>query len=566
MIRSVHAIGLAVGLLSSAAALAVPTPGIVTQFDGVNLRDYIAATNGFATTPPDMAGAVSPTSVIQFTNGGVGIYDKSGNRLSYSTSADFLIAAGIPAAAIQGSPYDPRLTYDPATKRFFGVYENTGPAGPGSAAGTGSTANYPKLGDNANADPVPTPVKLGPNGEGTGPDAPNATPNNPIYILVSNSSNPLDGFKAVQFNTTKGNFGDFPTLGVSHNAVTIATNDFDATSLASVSVFTLPKKDLLAATPTIAHLTRLEGLSAGTLGFAVQAVNNAGSYTGTFGIQSQKLVAISATSYNQVNAADLLFNNNGNILAGVAEGAIPIAYDGDPAGGRQPVDVTQFTAIDPLHRPHPLVDNGDDRIGASVQQVGNYIFGTHTYSQSQFGSPSTNNSVSWFVLDVRTNANIAEGTISDPNLDFAYSSIAASRFGHKFVVAYTGSGPNQILSAYASVCDFTGTSGSCGAPILLKEGVDPGYILTFNGSRNRYGDYSAIQYDRSSGNFWLFQEYPGIPNPLSPFYSPNEGRWNTIITELGTGVVPEPGALGVLGLGLCGIIALRRRARRSRMR
>ncbi len=561
MNRFLGSAAVVLAVAATGVAHAVPSP-ILTQFEGNNLRDFIAISGGFATTPPDMAGAVSATHVIQFTNGGVSIYDKSGTLLSYQTTDQFVAGTGIPADQVAGGPFDPRLTYDPATKRFFGVFENRGPAGPGLAPNPGR--DFPKLGESGEVEPPPQAVRLGSNGEGTEIDAPSPNRNNPIFILVSNTSNPLDGFKAVQFNTTQGNFGDFPTLGVSHNAVTITTNDFDATSLQSVSIFTLPKKDLLKATPTAANLVKLEGIDPAAAGFALQAVNNRNSYKGRFaGIESQKLLGISATAYNEVNATDIAFNSQGQFIGGALEGPITIAYDGDTQGGRQPIDVRALRPFDPANRPHPLVDSGGDRIGSSIYQTGNYVFSTHTFSESQNGSPAISNQIEWLVTDARDNSVVTEGKITNPDIDFAYSAIAPTRFGTKFLLAYIGSGVNQVLSAYASICSFSAAAGtsSCGAPILLREGLDPGFILTFNGDRNRYGDYSQAQWDESTNSWWLFQEYPGLRNPDSPFFSPNSGRWNTVITQIGLGSpVPEPAALALFGLGVGGLMLRRRRA------
>ena len=559
MKRLLNSTALVVAISAAGSAFAGTSP-IATQFEGVSLRDYIVASGGFATTPPDMAGAVSASHVIQFTNGGVGVYTKGGTQLSYQTTSDFLRAAGVPIADDDGDPFDPRLTYDPATKRFYGVFENRGPAG-NAAPATGR--DFPKLGADGEAEHDSGATRVGANGEINAIDAPTPFPNNPIYVLVSNDSDPTHGFKAVAFNTTQGYFGDFPTLGVSNNAITITTNDFDANSLQSVSVFTLPKRDLLKATPTTANLTRLEGVDPAALGFAVQAVNKTSGYnlTGVRGLQTQKLIGISAVNGFEVNAADLVHDRNGRLVGGAIEGAIPIAFDGDTRGSRQPLDVAALRAFDPFDRPHPLLDGGGDRISASIYQTGDYIFTSHAYGDAFFPNPISHNSVSWAIFDARTNANVTEGTITDPDIDFSHVSIAPSRFGTKFLIAYTGSGPNQILSAFANICSFNkalGTS-SCGERILIKEGLDPGYILTFNGDRNRWGDYSAVQWDQSSNSWWLFQEYPGLRNALSPFYSPNSGRWNTVITQIGLGAVPEPGAIALFGLGVGGLMLRRRR-------
>ena len=541
----------------STTALAGPvTTGIATQFDGISLRQAIA--NGAGGVPPDMAGGVSATRVFQGVNGGFATYDRAGTQLSYKTEKQLLTDSGVSVADIDFTS-DPRITYDPATKRFFaaiiGISTEKAATSAASAArlAAGSTTLPRVSGDPGGRHDAD---------EGDG-DAPgDLLGNNVFYLLVSKTSDPLDGFKAVRYTKTDGLFGDFPTLGVSRNAVTLTSNDFAPTGgFAAVSVFTVPKGDLLKSTPSLANLAKIETLDPNQLGFAIQPVNNGRSFTGAFGVESQKLVGISNVNF-KVNASDLAFDAKGGIVAGVVEGAVPIAFDGETRGNRQPIDVAALRASDPLNRPHPLLDGGGDRISANIYQAGNYIFFSHAYGDSQTATPSTHNSVAWSILDARTNAIVSEGTVTDPNIDFTHVSIAPSRYGTKFVLAYTGSGPNQILSAFANICSFNAAAGTsqCGNRILVKEGLDPGYIYTGNGTRNRWGDYSAVQYDESKGTFWLFEEYPGLRNDLSPFYSPNSGRWNTVITELNVGAVPEPGMIALFGLGAGGLLLRRRRA------
>ncbi|GAO40169.1 hypothetical protein SCH01S_45_00120 [Sphingomonas changbaiensis NBRC 104936] len=524
--------------LLSAAAVSVlgasPSAAatILQKFDGVSLRDFITASNGFGTTPPDMAGAVSNTHVMQVVNGGVAIFDRSGNRLSYQRTDQFISAAGVPVS-FQNSPFDPRLKYDPNSKRFFGVMESVGP--PGGTMAPSNGRDFPKLGEDGESEGAELHnVLLGPDGNPVpGQQGVSSTPNNPIYVFVSKTSNPLDGFNAVKFNTSQSLFGDFPTLGLTRDALTITTNDFDDHSLQSVSIFSIPKADLLQNAPSLANMTRLEGLDPALFGFAVQGVNNDGPSNGT-----QKLVAISAVAYNQENISQLAFNGNGRVVGLTPEGATAILYDGDTRGSRQPVLVS------------PPLDGGGDRISNDVHQVGNYIYVTHTYGDGQFGAPTHFNGIAYEIIDATTNLVVAQGNIEDPNMDFTHSSITPDSTGKYFALAYTGSGPDHAITAYANVCTFDSVALSthCGNRLTVMEGLDPGYVLTLGGDRNRWGDYSDVQWDQLTGTFWLFQEYPGLRGGNAP---PNSGRWNTVISQIS---VPEPAtwAMMMLGFGFVG--------------
>lgn len=468
-------------------SFAGPIASIETQFFGLSLKETIRLGSG--AIPPDMAGGVSRNHVVQAVNGGVAIFDRNGTRLKTQTQSQFWQAAGIPASQITEQPFDPRLIYDPATKRFFAVAETGGN-------------------------------------------------NNRIFVGVSNTGNPLDGFKAVSFVAgAPGYFADFPTLGVDGDALTIATNNFGAAGFTGVSVFTVPKADLLGPAPSLGSMSRFDNLDPATFGFSLQAVNGAPSDG------RHPIFAISADNWNQVDQSSLNFSGSDAALS--HDQIIGIAFDGAPRPSRQPEPVV------------PPLDAGDDRISSSVVQAGDFIYAVHTVGDTTSPEATTHNSVHWLIFDAATNGLVAEGLVEDPDMDFIYPSIAATADG-RFVIAHNGSGPDARIGAYASVCTFNlSSAAACEDPLLLMAGFDEGYVLTGGGGRNRWGDYSAIQVDPNDINaFWLFLEIPDTPRRLSD--GSFADSWTTVITELRVSV-PEPSALGLACMGLIGLACIRRR-------
>jgi hypothetical protein len=66
-------------------------------------------------------------------------------------------------------------------------------------------------------------------------------------------------------------------------------------------------------------------------------------------------------------------------------------------------------------------------------------------------------------------------------------------------------------------------------PLILQQGAGH-YYVTFDGTRNRWGDYSATVIDPVDPcTFWIFQEFVAVSAPIGEDVG---GRWAVQITEL----------------------------------
>jgi hypothetical protein len=133
-------------------------------------------------------------------NGSFTVYSRQGailpSPITGPTDSSFWLSAGVPSTIVGTGLSDPRIIYDPSSGHWFA-----------------------------------TEISLG-----VKPTVSQPNPSNQILVAVSNTANPLDGFKSVYFNsslanpvTNQYNFGDFPTLGVTPNSVVIGTNNFPST-------------------------------------------------------------------------------------------------------------------------------------------------------------------------------------------------------------------------------------------------------------------------------------------------------------------------------------------------
>ena len=411
------------------------------NFTGTTLLGLPPAQRGI---PPDTMGTVGPNHIVEFINGSYAVYDKTGNRLlSMSLDVFWQSVSGVTGPF---GTFDPRIIYDPATQRFFASSIN------------GGTANS-------------------------------------IFLAVSNSSDPTAGFRGVRFlaDVSSGGgdvstFNDYVTMGLDADGVYLATNNFGANNVFDVSVYAIPKADLLLPTPTIANLRRFEELNGAQYFNSLQPGLDFGPSDGNATFIG---TAINDTRLSRSDVTGV--GGPGAAISAPSYVAVP-AYSPAP-GGDQPGGVT------------PL-DNLSPRLTGNVIEIGNSLWAAHAVPDVATG----NSAIRWYEINETTNTVIQTGLLNDPNLDFLDPSIAVNQFG-VVVIGATGTGPAQFPSTYAFVGITTSGVTTFDPPRLLAAGtasysvIDPGPP-----PRNRWGDYSSTVVDPSDPSvFWTFQERSNGP-------------------------------------------------------
>jgi hypothetical protein len=441
------------------------------NFTGVTLASGSSLNGGITYAPPDSDGAVGPNDVVQLINGAFAVYNKlTGAQEQLISGRQFWLNANVdPGTDLNGlGAFNERIVYDPTSGRWI-------------AAGLSGQ-----------------------------------TTNNNVMIARSDTSNPLGPWQAVIFpgNTGGGGFVDYTRMGVDAHGVYIATNNFTSNSASAdgtgESVFSLPKSSLLAATPTLTNLTRIDGADTSLIGASVQPIIN-------FGAASSHAPLL-GTDFNAPST--VLFRSDlvGTTGAGatLTNGAtITVANYDNPPLAAQPVGTRTISTI-------------DDRISGNVYQVGNIIYAAHA---TLVGN---NAAIAWTKIDETTNLVIQEGILSSPNFDYFQPSIAANANGD-IVIGFTrsGFGSGGRLSDYAVVGSTFGDVTTFGDPFLLKSSSTSNYTQ----SGGRWGDYTTTVVDPSNPNvFWTFQEY-----------ATSSSAWATQITQI---TVPEPQSLALAALAL----------------
>ncbi len=422
-----------------------PGPGVTI---GTNFTGSTSAVSGFI--PPDTVGAVGPNHIVEILNGRYAIYDKATGALLFGSTLDaFWQSTGV---AGPFGTFDSRIIWDPTANRFIASAENGG------------------------------------NG-------------NSIFIGISNTADPTAGFRGLRFvaDSSGQAFNDYPTMSVDADGVYLATNNFGAGF--SVSIYSIPKADLLLPVPTLANLTRFEFLNAGQFGNSIQAALD-------FGPSDGRAAILSAPGGNSLIRTNILgARGPGATLQPPTTITVP-NYQGGPLG-RQPGGFQSLENVSP-------------RFTGNVIEVGNSLWATHAVL-----NPATGNSaIRWYEIDETTNAVLQTGLLSDATLDFLDPSIAVNPFG-AVVIGATGTGLTTFPSTFAFAGQTTAGVTTFSLPILLHAGASS-YAL--GGARNRWGDYSATQLDPTNPfSFWTFQEFAVANN-----------RWGIQITQVLIGPIAPP--------------------------
>jgi hypothetical protein len=462
-----------------------------TLFDGARLNSNA----GYA--PPDNAGGVGPTAVAQLINGAYAVYDKTnGSLLQEKSGRQFWLDAGVdPGTAIVNlGAFNQRILFDPVSGRWF------------AAALTGESID------------------------------------NSVLVARSDTADPTGSWQAFKFLGNVGGTGrfvDFTRLGIDANGVYISTNNFTENSpnagLVNVSIFSIPKADLVAAMPSIANMTRMDGVN--KLPFLI-------------GPTPQPVVNFNPTSEHAAILAPGLGNTPSNLLR------TTLFNTGGPgatlSGATTSVPVSQFGPPPPAGQPDgtQLIGLLGSRIKANVYQVGNVLYAVHDVNVNGKAG------IKWYKINESTNQLIQEGILSDPNFDYYQASIAANANGD-VVIGFnrSGLGADGQISIFAAHGTTIGDVTTFGTPFALRVSAvdDYHYVNT------RWGDYTTTVVDPSNPNvFWTFQAY-ALDQPAP---APNQDQWSwaTNITQI---IVPEPTSVALAAIALAAFAAAAWRRQRA---
>ncbi len=335
---------------------------------------------------------------------------------------------------------------------------------------------------------------------------------NRLLLAVSRTSNPLDGWNGVAFDPDPATslFADFPTLGIDANGVYLAANLFAIGGASAVgkTAVAIPKAGLLEPVPSIDGRTSFGMLSVATGVLTLQPVVSFAPTATEAHLLGQGPVITRTLRDTTIRNV----NNPGSATLNPTTSISVPTYS--PPGNILQPDGTN------------TLRNIDTRLGATVYEVGGILFAVQA---TQVGGHSA---IRWYRVDAASDTLLESGTISDPNFDYSYPSIAANEDGI-IVIGFDGSSLTQFVSSYAIAGETVGGATTFGAPLLLKEGVANYHYAPVSGV-SRWGDYSATSVDpEDPTRFWTIQQYVSAPDV-----------WSTQITELR--IVPEPSVAAFL--------------------
>ena len=138
-----------------------------------------------------------------------------------------------------------------------------------------------------------------------------------------------------------------------------------------------------------------------------------------------------------------------------------------------------------------------------------------------------NSAITYYKIDVSSSTVFESGTLGSPGYWYFYPNLTVDK-NQNVAITYSRSGVDEYIGAYFTTRlndDPPGLNSSR----LLQEGKG-NYVVTFSGTRNRWGDYMGIALDPTDEtNVWMFTEYAEVNN-----------RWGTWVGEIR--MVPYPGA------------------------
>jgi hypothetical protein len=312
-----------------------------------------------------------------------------------------------------------------------------------------------------------------------------------LLLGISRTNNPMLGWDLYRFDGPEGDVWlDYPGLGYDEGSIVIAAN-----------LYALSDSKFVRATVFVIN----RGDPAGVYTRLDHAAESGGSLSPTISLDPGGNRTFLVQMWNGN------FQNKGYLrLYSVATaGIVPIAFAQAAVPWSNMGSMEDFA---PQLGRAEKIDAGDSRIASAVLRNGN-IWAAHTVFLPA-GTPSRS-AVNWWRLAANGNL-VARGTIDDPSSTFSYArpGIAVNRND----AALIGCSRFSAITLPSAVYAFAGVGA--GTPVVFKDG-ESSYVKTGNGTKNRWGDYSAACVDPINDlDFWTIQEYASTP-------SGSYDRWGT---------------------------------------
>ena len=230
---------------------------------GIDLVGAALADGDINSLVPNPEGDVGPNHFVEIGEQTFTVYDRAGTVVEATSLNQFFLDAG--ADLFGEDLQSPRVIYDRLAERWFAV-----------AVGDG-------------------------NGVFAG---------NRIHIAFSDSSDPSGQWQQLDFvaDITGVRVHDNPTLAVDADGIYFATQNFDNGVLEDVSIYSIPKADILDNNPTLANISQFDNLSVFDYGVSIQFASNFDASDGTvfgFSTQSQDVSGTGNASQAELNPSVL---------------------------------------------------------------------------------------------------------------------------------------------------------------------------------------------------------------------------------------------------------------------
>ena len=325
----------------------------------------------------------------------------------------------------------------------------------------------------------------------------NATQQGWFIISYSENSNPFGTWymykmdAKVNGTTNSGTWGDFPQIGYDEEAIYINSRSFTfAGSLLYNRIRILKKSELYSSNGGPLPFVDIWNIGRPNVpSDKPDVLEPAITYTpgqGGYFFNTLQFGGVYTILYKIINPASATPRLRGRTLVVNTYGFAPNA--GQLGGG------TGIESGGSKHRHAPIVRD-------------NYLYAAHPIANS---TNSAFSSVRYYKVDLGTTTILEQAELGAIGYYYLYPALAIDK-DHNIAVTFSRSATTEYVGAFVST-KYASDPPGLNPSIMLQEGLG-NYVVTFGGTRNRWGDYMGIQLDPvNEYDVWTFTEYVRATN------------------------------------------------------